>query len=189
MVFGVISEAHTMSGRQDLVAALALLALLAGWLACAGYRWEHGVPSPIAAAAEERNCTLFEALPETDSPPDPSWLSLEALTGDPDDYVFLCESNQEPVSLVVLESRSQASPWMRCPSLVGEIDWTPAGLSILTREDVAYPGGTLGLWNYATGTPGPRDVELTKPLIDTTLGIAGMLFYCHDGEWLELFVH
>jgi hypothetical protein len=189
MLFGVILEAPTMSGRQDLVAALVVLALFAGWLACAGYRGGHGVPNTIAAAAEEKSCTPFEALPEEDSPPDPSWLSLKALTGDPDDYVFLCKSKEQPSSLAVLVSRSQTSPWMGCPSLVGEISWTPAGLSILTREDAAYPGGTLGLWNYATGTPGPADVELTKPVIDTTLGIAGMFFYCHDGRWLELFVH
>jgi hypothetical protein len=175
-------------GRPGVIVWVASLALLFGASACALFGWKETAEQRIAAVAQEKDCTPFGDVPEDDASPEPWRVSLEPLTGDAADSAFLCKSRTLPVNLVILDVRSQRNPWVGCPSVVGELTWTPAGLSILTRDDRAYPAGTLGAWKDRTGYPGPEH-EPTKPVIDTSGQIAGMLFYCHDRRWLALFVH
>ena len=165
------------------------LALLACVLACAAQRWPTGVPRHIEAAAQEQGCTPYGDLENTDVQEDPWWVSLEPLTGDAGDSAFLCETHADEATLVILDVQSSDNPWAGCPSVVGELPWWPSGISFLTPEDRVYPRGTLGAWEDPAGDPGPADVALTGPVIDTSLQIAGFLFYCHEGRWLALFDH
>jgi hypothetical protein len=165
------------------------LALLACVLACAAGRGPAGVPSHIATAAGEQGCTPYGDLEDTDVEEAPWWVSLEPLTGGAGDSAFLCEAPDDEVTWVILDVRSPINPWASCPPLVGELSWWPSGISFLTPEDPVYPRGTLGAWEDATGDPGPTDVALSGPVIDTSLQIAGYLFYCHEGRWLAWFDH
>jgi hypothetical protein len=176
-------------GRLRLVECVAWVALLGGVSGCAALGWKIGIQGRIASVAQEKHCTPFGDVPEKDIYPDPWWVSLEPLTGDGGDSAFLCKARSRSVTLVILDVRSQRNPWVGCPSVVGELTWWPAGLSILTPGDPAYPGGTLSAWRDRAGLPGPEDVEVSKPVLDTSQQIAGSLFYCHEGRWLALFVH
>ena len=165
------------------------LALLVCVLACSARRWPAGVPAHIETAAQERGCTPYGDLGDTDVDGDPWWVSLEPLTGDARDSAFLCEPRPDADPLVILDVQSDRNPFAGCASLVGELPWAPSGIAFLTPEDPPYPGGTLGAWEDPAGDPGPTDVALTGPVIDTSLQVAGLLFYCHEGRWLTLFDH
>jgi hypothetical protein len=166
-----------------------LLALLCGGLACEAREWPSAVPGHIEMVAREQACTPYGRLEGTDIHEDPWWVSLEPLTGGVDDSAFLCQTHADAATLVLLDVHAHPNPWAGCPSVVGELPWWPSGISFLTPEDPAYPRGTLGSWTDALGDPGPADVALTRPVLDTSLRIAGYLFYCHEGRWLALFEH
>lgn len=166
--------------------ALALASLLA---ACGSP--EVGIAERVAESAESHGCTPLGAAAGQAHDVGGWFVELRPYTGGNGDVAFLCRSGGEtPELLLVVDAPSPKSPWRLCPPhvpLPGAFE--PGELAVVTpAESPELAGTALDGWHDASG-PGPPGVFPTGPLLDTTGGVAGWAFYCHEGRWLRAFLH
>jgi hypothetical protein len=150
------------------------------------------VPARVAVSAASQDCTALGELPEDYEQIQPWLVSLAPYTGGADDSAFLCRTRgSEPRLLLVLDVTSADDPWQSCESRIRlTTQFDPEGLAIVEPGDpVHFAQVPLDEWRARSGGYGPAGAMPAAPMLDTSQGIAGWVFYCHEGRWLALFVH
>jgi hypothetical protein len=147
--------------------------------------------SKIKYYTKKYNCTPLWENPKIEQIAGWPWYSdISSLTGREGDFVFLCELKSEPgIFRVVIATDSNRNIWKSCPSHIDIRGIAPPyGLVVRTSKDPDYFHLELSEWFSEEFKTGPKGVKPTEPVIDTSVGGAGDLFYCYKGKWLKLFV-
>lgn len=168
---------------------IGVLAVSAAAICCAPS--EQSVAEFVAESAESHGCVGLGARP-ADLESDSWFVDLTPFTGGTLDVAFLCWSQgDERKLLLVVDAGSPGSPWRGCRSSVTlDTTFDPEGISVVEPGDAPYLAQMpLNEWKDESDAPGPAGVTPTAPILDTSWGIAGWAFYCHEGRWLRAFIH
>jgi hypothetical protein len=152
---------------------------------------EDGLEERIAAAAASHGCVALGASPG-DSELSAWFVDLAPYTGGAGDVAFLCRAqSEERTLLLIVDAKSPKSPWRGCGSRVSlDTLFEPEGITVVEPGQAPRLAQIpLDEWEDLSGKAGPAGVTPASPILDTSEGIAGWAFYCHDGRWLTAFVH
>jgi hypothetical protein len=167
---------------------IGVLAVSAVALCCATS--EQNVAELVAESAEAHGCVGLGERPG-DLEPDSWFVDLAPFTGGSRDVAYLCRSQGDESLLLVVDAGSPGSPWRSCSSGVPlDTAFEPEGISVVEPGDAPYLAQIpLNEWKDESDAPGPAGLTPTAPILDTSWGIAGWAFYCHEGRWLRAFIH
>lgn len=141
---------------------------------------------------KKNDCTPIWDIPGVNLKIYGPWhLNISSLTGNDDDYVFLCRYNKHisAYKLVIIAS-SNINGWEGCPSTT----WTgfpirgSSGLA-LYKSDSKYHSRDMSHWHTDLGEQGPQGVNPTGPIIDTRKHDAGWVLTCYNRVWYGYFAH
>ncbi|MCP3852056.1 MAG: hypothetical protein GY820_20955 [Gammaproteobacteria bacterium] len=150
------------------------------------------VTSRLSKLAEMHNCKPLWELERIPKDAGEWKFSIDFMTGDKNDYIFMCEINKKQHEYkIIIATDKMPDVWSSCPSEIyaGYSAPYPTTLRIYqTVSPESFPKGLKG-WFTADEKEGPENIVVTGPLVDTSAQDLGVVLYCYDKEWYGLFIH